>query len=1135
VAAANPAAATLLGRESVGRWLDQLPAAQGTYGLAAHLSLCLKAGTAATYEQSVRGDRGERHFHVTLTPLWDRDGRLFRIMVVARDVTVDKAPPRFGMLELALDRMRQAVYLLDDDGYIRYASAEALRALGYTRAELTGMHVTELDPEWDAARWDAATRELREHGSFQASGRHRRQDGTTFPVEIECSQVLWEGEMCRVAVVQEITHRLTADEELRTRAESFRALAEHSSDVLIRYDRDCRRIYANPSLLRLATAAPQDLIGKTPTETSPVVTEPPLYEATLREVLATGEPREKLFRVKTARGDFWHHALFVPERDARGEIAGVLGIGHDVTPLLDAQQALRRRNRELRTLGKCRQSLIHATDEHDLLEQTCRILCEETGYHLAWIGDAAHDPEKTLRPVAWAGPDSAYLAGLRLSWADDYAGAHCVAGLAIRAGRPVTVQEFETDPRMAEARADALRHGYRSGVALPLAGRDGVFGVLVICSAEPDALSPDELHLLEELAQEVAYGLVALRERARRERAEQALRENEQKYRDMFQNAPLGLFRLGFDGRFQDVNPAFAAMFGYDSPAAMISDVVHIAAQIYASPDSHTTSVASLLAAPDTTRHQTRFRSKDGSEFTGRLFLKTIRNARGVPLFLEGIVEDISASLRSEEQLRLLTFALNHVRDEVYLINDEGSLEYVNDGAVRALGYSRDQLLRMSVPAIDPGFTLEQWHTHWNELRARGGYTFDGTHRTREGRLYPVEIAANFFEYDGRSYNLALARDISERRQAEQALRRLNRALATFSSGNEALVRARSESELLEQMCRVVVEAGNYHFVWIGFAQPDGTIIPAAWAGKEQGFLTVRQQFCAKDPVCDSVRSGTARIIHRLAELELPAPFHAELVRCGFRSCAALPLIEGDEIGVLAIYSAEDDAFDADEVRLLTEMSHDLAYGIRALRLRVDREKSEARLRASMESTIEALSSTVELRDPYTAGHQRRVARLAARVARALQWTEERIQAIYLAGMVHDVGKMAVPAEILSKPGRLTEAEMALVRAHAEAGFEILKPIDFPWPIARIVHQHHERLDGSGYPLGLKGDEICIEARILAVCDVVEAMTSHRPYRAKLGLEKALAVIEEGRGSQFDAAVVEVCTGLLRNHAPAPE
>jgi putative nucleotidyltransferase with HDIG domain len=190
--------------------------------------------------------------------------------------------------------------------------------------------------------------------------------------------------------------------------------------------------------------------------------------------------------------------------------------------------------------------------------------------------------------------------------------------------------------------------------------------------------------------------------------------------------------------------------------------------------------------------------------------------------------------------------------------------------------------------------------------------------------------------------------------------------------------------------------------------------------------------------------------------------------------------------------------------------------------------ESERRLRASLLDSVSAISATVEMRDPYTAGHQRRVAMLATAIARELGLAEQQIEGLKLAGVVHDVGKIKIPAEILSKPGGLSVPEFTIIREHARAGYDILKSIEFPWPIAEIVYQHHERLDGSGYPRKLKGSEILREAQLLSVADVVEAMMSDRPYRAGLGIDAALAEIALKRGILFADDVVDACVRLFK-------
>ena len=211
-------------------------------------------------------------------------------------------------------------------------------------------------------------------------------------------------------------------------------------------------------------------------------------------------------------------------------------------------------------------------------------------------------------------------------------------------------------------------------------------------------------------------------------------------------------------------------------------------------------------------------------------------------------------------------------------------------------------------------------------------------------------------------------------------------------------------------------------------------------------------------------------------------------------------------------------------IRAVFGVSHDITKHKQAEQAL---QRSYHKLRETLLATVNSLASTVEMRDPYTAGHQRRVTILACAIADELKVTEDQFDGLRLAGLVHDIGKFNVPVEILNKPGRISETEFNIIKTHPQAGYNLLREIEFPWPVAQIVLQHHERLDGSGYPQGLGSDEIMLEARILAVADVVEAMASHRPYRPALGIEVALEEIKKNRGIHYDPEVVDICGRLF--------
>ena len=330
-------------------------------------------------------------------------------------------------------------------------------------------------------------------------------------------------------------------------------------------------------------------------------------------------------------------------------------------------------------------------------------------------------------------------------------------------------------------------------------------------------------------------------------------------------------------------------------------------------------------------------------------------------------------------------------------------------------------------------------------------------------------------------------------------LARLTRALKTLREVNLALVRTREETGLLQEICRIAVETGGFALAWVGYAGQDNgqRIRPVAVFGDRHGYVA-ELDITGRDADTEdgsifgaTVRTGQISVIN---DISAASPGYGCLEKAsnlGYRSMIVLPLREeGRSFGAIAIYSPETNAFDESEVALLKELAGDLAFGIITLHNETKRREAETRalhhlekLNASMEQAIEAIALTVEKRDPYTAGHQKRVAELATAIARQMRLSDDRIRGIRLGSLIHDIGKIYVPAEILNRPGRLAPMELELIKTHTTVGYEILKGVDFSWPVAQMVLQHHERLDGSGYPHGLKGDGILLEARILAVAD----------------------------------------------------
>lgn len=369
-------------------------------------------------------------------------------------------------------------------------------------------------------------------------------------------------------------------------------------------------------------------------------------------------------------------------------------------------------------------------------------------------------------------------------------------------------------------------------------------------------------------------------------------------------------------------------------------------------------------------------------------------------------------------------------------------------------------------------------------------------------------------------------------------------ALSALSEAAAAFACADSVDILVKEVCEAIARQGPYVLAWVGKADDDAdkTVKVLGGGGSAIGYIqNIRVSWSENSvtgagPAGVAIRTGRTSVV---VDSELDPGFMAwrkQAQQFGIRSAIGCPIPDGDShpFGVLLVYSKAPNTFGIAEVRLFEGLAMQVGFGLRSIerqhKLDIqihEKELVQERLAISLRATIEAMSRTMEWRDPYTAGHQKRVAMISMAIAKKLGWEIDRVQSLYMAAMVHDIGKVAVPSEILTKPSHLTDLEMQLVREHVENGYQILKDIPFPWPLADIVRQHHERLDGSGYPHQLKGDQICPEARILAVADTIEAMATHRPYRPALGLQAALDEVRAEAGIGLDADVVNAALELM--------
>jgi len=474
-----------------------------------------------------------------------------------------------------------------------------------------------------------------------------------------------------------------------------------------------------------------------------------------------------------------------------------------------------------------------------------------------------------------------------------------------------------------------------------------------------------------------------------------------------------------------------------------------------------------------------------------------------------------------------------------------GRMVDVNPAAVLLSGYSREELLERNIVNMHP--EAEQERVRAEFLRAGKEPTVHpGLHlQCQDGQLVPVlTTASKSLILDGKSVIITVYRDITELEDREHRLKTKRWALAAYAGAAAALWQKHSPESLLEAICQAITRESVYVLAWVGIAEhgPGKRIRVAAQSGSAAGYMDHLELSWEEDgpgghgaaAVC--IRSKQLQIVEDTEISPVFAPWAARARQFGIRSGLSIPFVSnGSKNGALVVYSTRPNAFEPVAIELFQHLAEEIGHGLHGIeqerQLIAEREqlvKAERQLTEALSAMVAPIVTAMEMRDPYTAGHQSRVAEIACAIANELGWTEGRIQGLRVASVVHDIGKISIPAEVLTKPTKLTKAEREMINGHPETAYTILKDIPFAWPIAEIVRQHHEKLDGSGYPFGLKGDAILPEARVLTVADIVEAMSSFRPYRPPIPLDIVLQEIEKEAGSRLDPEIVRVCVSLFR-------
>ena len=452
----------------------------------------------------------------------------------------------------------------------------------------------------------------------------------------------------------------------------------------------------------------------------------------------------------------------------------------------------------------------------------------------------------------------------------------------------------------------------------------------------------------------------------------------------------------------------------------------------------------------------------------------------------------MEAGLKTQFEASLQAVCWKFAKDAIFVVEcGTGRIVEVNPEAERLTGYSREELLgleqaRIHAPAEDFG------RSAWGENVSTSQKQQFARHK--DGHSIPVLVAhSDRFSFEGREFVAGFHRDIRGLEDREHRLAVKRWALSAYASAAAELTGARTSDGLVQRVCDAITTNPIYALAWVGVGDhgPGNPIQVLGASGRALNYMHGLQLSWAeyepagRGPTGIAMRTGRVQIVEDGESDPNFEPWRQRAAEVGLRSCVAIPFF-AEEVGrcVLAVYGLEPHVFEPIALEAFSHLAAEIGTGLSNLRRqevleleRSGRESAQSELASALGATVEAMSIALEARDPYTAGHESRVAGLACAIGVEMGWEEERVQALHMAAMVHDIGKISLPAEILTKAGRLTKAEFSLIKEHSETGYRILKNVPFRWPIADIVRQHHEKLDGSGYPLGLKGARYCRRRR----------------------------------------------------------
>lgn len=871
--------------------------------------------------------------------------------------------------------------------------------------------------------------------------------------------------------------------ELAEVQEKFTSFIDNSIDCIMRFDRQYRHLYVNAIVKKLTGIPPDKFIGKTHQELDFPAELVARWEAALDVVFRSGKEHRIDFELPSGT---WIDWLLVPEQSEDGQVNTVLTYARDITEYKHVEAQLQKERYLL-------EAIMNNVPDHIYFKDPEGRFTRANRAQAAWLGE--DNPENLIGKT-----DFDYFS------LDHSEPAQHDEQQVIRSGKALRgKEEKETweDGRVTWVHTTKVPYRDLDGNII------GTFGIS--------------------------------RDITERKRTVLALQQSEQRYRLLADHASDLIWTMDMDLNLTYLSPSVTAMRGYTVQEAMTQSLDEtLTAESLQKVQKAFGNIMDLEKNGKVEKGRTitlelQYTCKNGSTILAEATMSFLRDPAGSAVGILGVARDITLRKVAEEELRKseekYRSLVETLRREYFFYSHDllGNFTYVSPSITDILGYSQEDFLTHFTHYLtDDPVNLEV--SKYTELSMKGiqqpSYEVDIWHKIEGTRRLEVSEHPVYDSQGNITGVEGIARDITEHKKAQMAL------------------------ALSEQRYRVLVESINDI---IYKTDIEGHFIYASPAAVR--IIGYPQEELVGKHFTELIRHDQRRLvehyyIRQFRERTLTSYKEFPIITKDDREIwigQNVQLVyEGDQI--TGFQAVARDVTERRQAELALQLAHDeLELRVRErtveltesnVKLRseiTERKSAESNLKESlekyrkaMEGVIRAMALTVEMRDPYTAGHQQRVTDLAHAIALEMGLSQDQIDGICMAGIIHDLGKISIPVEILSKPGRLTSIVFEMIKIHPHVGYEILKGIDFPWPVADIVLQHHERMDGSGYPEGITGKDILLEARILMVADVVEAVSSHRPYRPAKGIDSALQEIFANRGKLYDLKVVDACERVIR-------